>query len=124
MDRFTTGTPVSNHAALVPDKARELAGNTVRLRHVDPARDTPALFQASHGPDRDPAQWTYMSYGPFADEAAMRRWMDEMQASRDPLFMTVSDAGSGTPANTSTLWNRSGPRAWPATSISCRSTGR
>ena len=97
MDRFTTGTPVSNHAALVPDKARELVGNTVRLRHVDPARDTPALFQASHGPDRDPAQWTYMSYGPFADEAAMRRWMGEMQASRDPLFMTVSDAGSGTP---------------------------
>lgn len=97
MNRFKIGPLVPARAALVPDKDSVLNGESVRIRHVDPANDTRALFEATHGSDCDPAQWTYMSYGPFADEAAMRRWMDEIAVSRDPLFMTVSDAASDTP---------------------------
>ena len=97
MNRFEVGPLVPARAALTPDRGTVLEGRSVRIRHVDPARDTRALFEATHGPDRDPAQWTYMSCGPFADEAAMRRWMDENHGSRDPHFMTVSDTASDTP---------------------------
>ena len=97
MDRFDIGPAVPAHAASVPDKALELAGKTVSIRHVDPVRDTDALFEATHGPERDPDQWTYMSYGPFSDKAAMRRWTDDIHGSRDPLFMTVVDTASDTP---------------------------
>ncbi len=97
MNRFKIGPPVPVKAALAPDKDSVLDGKSVRIRHVDPANDTRALFEATHGPDCDPAQWAYMSYGPFADEAAMRRWLDENDVSRDPLFMTVCDAASDTP---------------------------
>ncbi len=97
MNRFSIGPLVPVRVALVPDKDSVFDGKSVRIRRVDPANDTRALYDATHGPDSDPAQWTYMSYGPFADEAAMRRWLDDIDSSRDPLFMTVCDAASDTP---------------------------
>jgi len=97
MNQFETGPLVPAGTALLPDKDVELCGKSVRIRHVDASRDADALFRATHGDETDTAQWTYMGYGPFADEAAMRSWMEGIQASRDPLFMTVEDVASGTP---------------------------
>lgn len=97
MNRSNIGPLVPVRVALVPDKDTVLEGKSVRIRHVDPASDTQALFAATHGADSDPAQWTYMSYGPFADEAVMRRWMEDIDVSRDPLFMTVCDAAADAP---------------------------
>jgi len=78
----------------------ELDGGTVRLEPLDPARHAAPLFAASHGtgPDGAPADgslWDYMAYGPFTDAAAMRAWVEEKAASRDPLFFAVIDKANG-----------------------------
>ncbi|HEY5598060.1 MAG TPA: hypothetical protein VIK47_04570, partial [Kiloniellales bacterium] len=77
-----------------------LDGRTVRLEPLDPARHGEHLYASSHGPGPDGAPadgslWTYMSYGPFADAAAMRAWLEVAAASRDPLFFAVIDGASG-----------------------------
>jgi RimJ/RimL family protein N-acetyltransferase len=36
-----------------------------------------------------------MAYGPIADAAALRAWVEEKAASRDPLFFAVIDKASG-----------------------------
>jgi len=77
-----------------------LVGHAARLEPLDPARHAKQLYAASHGsgPDGAPADgslWTYMPYGPFADEAAMRGWLEGVAASRDPLFFAVIDEATG-----------------------------
>lgn len=64
-------------------------GKFVTLTPVDPTADAPELYAGSHG---DPAReqlWTYMTSGPFSDEMAMQRWLEQCQVSADPLFFTV-----------------------------------
>ena len=39
--------------------------------------------------------WTYMPYGPWPNEAAMRAWLDTLPPSEDPLFFTVVDRATG-----------------------------
>jgi RimJ/RimL family protein N-acetyltransferase len=41
--------------------------------------------------------WTYLAYGPWPDEAAMRGWLDRLPASEDPLFLAVIDRPTGDP---------------------------
>jgi RimJ/RimL family protein N-acetyltransferase len=49
------------------------------------------LYSGSHGDPATESLWTYMAYGPFADRAAMRAWLDGCAASSDPLFLVVRD---------------------------------
>ena len=56
-----------------------------------------ALFAASHGDETTEAVWTYMPYGPFADEAQMRGWLEGIAGSDDPRFFTVIDLATGDP---------------------------
>jgi RimJ/RimL family protein N-acetyltransferase len=77
-----------------------LDGSAVRLEPLDSARHAEPLFSASHGPGPDGAPadgslWDYMAYGPFADAAAMRAWVEEKAASNDPLFFAVIDKANG-----------------------------
>lgn len=51
-------------AARTPEAA-VLPGSRVRLERLDPARHGDDLWQALHGADADPQQWTYMGYGPY-----------------------------------------------------------
>ena len=74
-----------------------LVGKTVLLERVDASRDSPALFEATHGDSADPGQWTYMAYGPFADQQSMRGWMETVQELTDPLFMVVRDVATSAP---------------------------
>ena len=53
------------------------------------------LYGGSHGDAATEALWAYMPYGPFADEFAMRAWLERCAASEDPLFLTVSSQESG-----------------------------
>lgn len=104
MEQPEIGPIVSVVAAAAPDAATILSGNSVRVRHVD-AADADALYSATHGDNSDAAQWTYMSYGPFEDRPDMRRWMEDIQASRDPLFMTVCDQAGDTPVGVVSFLN-------------------
>ncbi len=77
-----------------------LAGRYARLEPLDPARHSEQLYATSHGPGPDGAPadgslWSYLSYGPFSDAAAMRAWLEKMPASRDPLFFAVLDGATG-----------------------------
>jgi len=58
---------------------------------VDPSADVAQLYAASHGDAEREGIWTYMTAGPFADQPAMQRWLEQYQRSTDPLFCTVTD---------------------------------
>ena len=59
------------------------------MARLDAARHAADLWQAFRG--HDPI-WTYMSYGPFADEAAFATWLAERQQLKDPYYYSVLDA--------------------------------
>jgi RimJ/RimL family protein N-acetyltransferase len=65
------------------------SGRRVSLRPLEPERDVSELYSVSHGDAATESLWTYMGYGPFANEAAMLEWLRECAASEDPLFLTV-----------------------------------
>jgi len=85
------GAPLAPIGDPIPPRRQGYRGEFVALTPVDAAADTPELYAASHG---DPAReqlWTYMTAGPFVDEAGMEQWLEKCQSSTDPLFFTVTD---------------------------------
>ncbi len=86
------GPPSTPRPARRPQRGT-LAGRFVSLVPVRPAEHAPALFAASHGDGADPDLWTYLPYGPFEDEAALRAWLEEAAAGDDPLFFTIARDG-------------------------------
>ena len=89
------GAPVE---PLPPGRApgREpLPGAYVRLEPVDVTAHAASLFALSHARPEDAALWTYLPYGPFADQGAFERWLLERARSDDPLFFAVVKAQSG-----------------------------
>ncbi|MGF1475109.1 MAG: GNAT family N-acetyltransferase [Geminicoccaceae bacterium] len=81
------GSLLSWTGARCPER-RTLEGRRVRLVPLDAAHHAPGLFHCSHGSKED-ALWTYLSVGPFGSPEAMNRWLEQMSASQDPLFLTV-----------------------------------
>jgi RimJ/RimL family protein N-acetyltransferase len=77
-----------------PDRT-PLAGTRVRLEALDAARHAGDLFAAAHGPGADPHLWDYLSYGPFADVAALREHLTSQERSEDPRYYAVIDLATG-----------------------------
>jgi RimJ/RimL family protein N-acetyltransferase len=96
-DERPVGEPVGTTPAKRPARTpRE--GRFVTLVPVDPEVHAHGLFASSHdGSDEAGRVWTYLSYGPWPDEAAMRTWLDLLPASEDPLFLTVVERSTGDP---------------------------
>jgi len=82
--------------ALMPT-GEPLLGRFVRLGRPVAERDSTGLFAATHGTNSELGQWTYMSFGPFADADEMTKWLAGVQDLTDPLFMVVCDSSSGEP---------------------------
>jgi RimJ/RimL family protein N-acetyltransferase len=82
-------TPIEN---LTPPRHQTYSGQFVTLTPVDAAADAPELYAASHGDPLREQLWTYMSNGPFADQASMQGWLAQCQTSTEPLFFTVTDS--------------------------------
>ena len=99
------GDPVSATPARRP--AREpIEGRFVSLVPVDPEAHAARLFAASHdGSDEAARMWTYMAYGPWADQGSMRLWIDPLPESDDPMFFTVIDRRSHDPVGLVTFMN-------------------
>jgi RimJ/RimL family protein N-acetyltransferase len=96
IDRVDPGLPVGpvvdGAAALVPG-AVPITGRWVSL--APPSRALAGvLYPATHGAPEAEAVWTYMPYGPFADEAAMGEWLDDLAGSVDPRFFAVTLEGA------------------------------
>ena len=83
-----------------------LTGELAELRPLDLDRDGDALHAVSSGApfrlgtrsadayDPDDRIWRWMSGGPFADAAGLRRWLADPIAAPDTLPFTVSVAGA------------------------------
>lgn len=81
-----------------PPARAPIDGRFVTLTPVDVARDAAPLFQAAEGPGADPALWDYMPVGPFGTQEAFTAWLEGAAASTDPLFFTIIDKATNTPA--------------------------
>jgi RimJ/RimL family protein N-acetyltransferase len=92
------GSPVDSRRAESPD-AVTLTGRHGAVERLQPLRHRAGLWDAVRGHDK---LWTYMAYGPFADEAAFSDWLETREASVDPYYYTIVDP-SGRAAGLATL---------------------
>jgi RimJ/RimL family protein N-acetyltransferase len=74
-----------------------IAGSTVRLEPIDPARHARQLFDASHDSGAADLLFRHLPYGPFASFDDFKAWLDGCAASTDPLFFAIFDSDSATP---------------------------
>ena len=88
------GEPVDKVPARVPD-TRALFGGSVTVEPVSVARHAGGLWQCFADSDPEGKLWTYMGYGPFADEAAFREWLAKCEVSADPRFYAIVPRASG-----------------------------
>ena len=68
------------------------SGGHARVEKLAPELHAADLWRAVQGDD---ALWTYMGYGPFADETAFTSWLGERAALSDPYSYAVIDLESG-----------------------------
>ncbi|MDQ2742957.1 MAG: GNAT family N-acetyltransferase [Chloroflexota bacterium] len=71
-----------------------LAGHSVRLEPIDPARHGESLYAASHGPGIGPDLWDYLPVGPFGDLEEFTAYLERSARSDDPLFYSVVEETS------------------------------
>lgn len=81
------GPPVDLTPAELPGPVM-LAGRSGSVARLSAARDTSDLWQALLGHDE---VWTYMSYGPFAEERSFAACLAEREALKDPYSYSVRD---------------------------------
>lgn len=77
----------------LPDNA-PLSGQWCTLEHLDVERHAADLY-AAYAAAPDNSDWTYLSYGPFNELDAYRRWARDAAASGDPWFYAVVDRRTG-----------------------------
>ena len=77
--------------ARLPERT-PLEGDSVVLEPLDPRRHAIALFTSSSAA---PELWKHLAYGPFEDQRAFSKWLDERAATDDPLFYAIVDLAAG-----------------------------
>jgi len=87
------GREVDASAAQRPQRST-LRGRLATVVPLDPAAHEEALYEGTHGPDREKL-WLYMGAGPFSDRASFRAYLDKLAASEDPLSFTIIANTSG-----------------------------
>jgi RimJ/RimL family protein N-acetyltransferase len=65
-----------------------LQGRTGTVEKLDAARHGPSLWDAVRGHD---AIWTYMAYGPFADQTSFTTWLAGREQLKDPYYYAIID---------------------------------
>jgi RimJ/RimL family protein N-acetyltransferase len=73
-----------------------LSGRVVTLRPFDLPSQAAALYQATHGPERDDL-WRYMNEGPFPSLDVFQAAFEKKQSSTDPLFFAIVENATGLP---------------------------
>jgi RimJ/RimL family protein N-acetyltransferase len=80
-------------------------GRYARLEPLDARTHTSELYAASHAGEASASLWDYLSYGPFATEAALHDWLREQTAIADPLFFAIRDKRTGAAAGVASYLN-------------------
>jgi RimJ/RimL family protein N-acetyltransferase len=70
-----------------------IEGRYVRVAPID--EQFAGDLYAAHLQDREGRSWTYLPYGPFANERDYREWMRATCFSADPLFHAIVDRATG-----------------------------
>lgn len=70
-----------------------MKGRYCYVAPLDSDRHTADLF-AANAADPEGRMWTYLPYGPFADEAAYRAWVTEVAGRDDPQFHAIVDGAT------------------------------
>jgi RimJ/RimL family protein N-acetyltransferase len=73
-----------------------LPGRIVTLRPFHQASQAKALYEGTHGPEKD-ALWRYMNEGPYASRADYETAFGQKQKSADPVFLAIVDNETGLP---------------------------
>lgn len=89
------GEPVTGWRPRPLPPRTAMTGRYCQIEPLDPARHA-ADLAAANAADGDGRNWTYLSYGPFADAGNYRVWLDRVAARDDPLFHAVIDRRTGT----------------------------
>jgi RimJ/RimL family protein N-acetyltransferase len=88
------GAPVPGWVARPRPPRRAMSGRNCAVEPLDPARHAADLYRA-YREDGAGRSWTYLPYGPFADEAAYRHWAEQAAAAEDPLLHAIIDKATG-----------------------------
>jgi RimJ/RimL family protein N-acetyltransferase len=70
-----------------------LQGRFVSIEPLDPLAHADALYEGTHGDDRDEL-WRYLFEGPFPDRSGFDAYLREQASSKDPLFFAIVDRTS------------------------------
>jgi len=76
-----------------------LEGRYLRLDPLVPAHA--AALDAAYR--EDDSIWTYLPYGPFADEGSYRAWVEDASGKADPLFFALTDRDRRDPGGVASL---------------------
>ncbi len=71
-------------------------GRVVTLRPFDRPVHAQALYEATHGSEKDDL-WRYMGDGPFASLDVFEAAFEQKQRSVDPVFFAIVDNATGLP---------------------------
>jgi len=88
------GFPLAGWSPARHPRGTQIDGARCRLEPIDVERHASDLF-AAFSLDTDGRNWTYLPYGPFADEAELRDWVKSTCLGDDPVFVAVIDRASG-----------------------------
>jgi RimJ/RimL family protein N-acetyltransferase len=69
-------------------------GRIVRLEPLDPCSHAEALYQGTHG-DQKEELWRYLFEGPFSDRSAFADYLQRVAALPDQFFFAIVDKASG-----------------------------
>ncbi|MBO6901323.1 MAG: GNAT family N-acetyltransferase [Rhizobiaceae bacterium] len=83
---------LANWTARDAPRRAPIEGRFIRLVPLDAAAHGDALFDITAN---DPQRFRYLFEPPPADRGALQPWLDQAQASTDPLWFTVIDRASG-----------------------------
>ena len=92
-----SGLPVGPETASAPARQpvrTSLDGRLVTVTAIDPAAHADALYEGTHGPEKEKL-WLYLSDGPFPDRTAFRAYFEKRAKSDDPLSFAIVDNSTG-----------------------------
>jgi RimJ/RimL family protein N-acetyltransferase len=90
-DERPVGRRVDSQPARTPQPVT-LAGLHGSVERLEAARHRASLWDAVRGRD---GIWTYMAYGPFADETIFADWLVSREESGDPFYYAMVDTAGG-----------------------------